>query len=201
MTKNELLNLLAEKILNIKKESPILVCIDGVNGAGKTTLISELVDCLKKSNRQIVKVFIDGFHNPRDVRYAKGRNSAEGYYYDSYNYEAITKYLLQPLKSGNLEYKTVIFNHLTDSAVEVPTEKAEKNAIVIMEGIFMQRPELINYWDYKIFLDINFEVSLKRVLSRTIDKNYIGSEKEITDAYNTRYIPGQKIYLKEASPF
>ena len=62
----------------------------------------------------------------------------------------------------------------------------------------MLRQELIEHWDYKIFVDVDFEESLRRATLR--DKELFGSESSARERYMKRYIPGQKIYLKTFNP-
>jgi uridine kinase len=59
-------------------------------------LASEIVEKLNESDRPVISTSVDHFHNPEKVRYAKGRDSAEGYYLDSFNYQAIKEMILDP---------------------------------------------------------------------------------------------------------
>ncbi len=200
MRTDSLLNHLSEVILGYKKDLPILVGIDGVDASGKTTLADNLADRLEESGRQIIRASIDGFHNPRAIRYRTGRNSPYGYYHDSFNHQLIIDKLLKPLRSGDLKYKTAVFDYRIDTEVNVPGKKADRDAILIMDGIFIFRPELLNYWDIKIFLDVGFDVTVQRAIKRAKDKESFDSEQEIIDTYNCRYVPGQKLYFQEANP-
>jgi len=201
MTRNELLHLLTTKIISKEKDTPVLVGIDGVDASGKTTLSDELINHLRKTNRPIIKASIDGFHNPKQVRYRKGRNSPEGYYLDSFNYQALIDKLLLPLSlNGSLQYRTKVFNFLDNREVVSPIQNANHNSILIMEGIFLFRPQIVKYWDFKIFLDVHFKITLKRNINRTMEIQYLGSEQEIVDKYKKRYMPGQKLYFKDANP-
>lgn len=69
-----------------------------------------------------------------------------------------------------------------------------------MEGVFLFRPELVKYWDLKIFLDVSFEENVQRAISRNIEKEHLGSEVIIRSKYEKRYIPGQKLYFMDAHP-
>jgi uridine kinase len=191
---------LADKITEVQKDSPVLVGIDGIDASGKTTLADELADELKKSNREIIRASIDGFHNSEKIRYSKGQNSPEGYYFDSFNYKSVQEFLLNPLHSGDLKYKPVAFDYLNNRDVVSNCIEATRNAILIMDGIFLFRPELIKYWDLKIFLDIDFKVVTQRAIKRLAEKKHIGSKEDILDKYNKRYILGQKIYLGNEEP-
>lgn len=200
MRRIELLQYLAAAIPGIKKDSPILVGIDGVDASGKTTLADELATVLRTANRTIIKASIDDFHNPEKIRYARGKNSPEGYYRDSFNYKALQDVLLRPLRYGNLHYQSAVFHYQTDSPVAEPIQKISKNGILIMDGIFLLRPELVRYWDFTIFLDVGFDTTLQRAITRAAGTERGGSKKAVVRKYKERYIPPQKLYFKEVQP-
>ncbi|MBI3032141.1 hypothetical protein HYY69_01595 [Candidatus Woesearchaeota archaeon] len=199
MKQQELIKYLAEVILSTKRDHPLRVGINGVDASGKTTLTNALVDFLKSQKIPVIRASTDGFHNPKSFRYQKGRNSSEGYYKDSFNNHAIINNLLAPLgENGNLQYRKAIFDFKTDSEVVLPVETANKYSILIMDGLFLFRPELKNYWDLKIFIEADFKITVSRATKR--DGYYLGSEQEILDKYNQRYVPGQQLYFQEANP-
>jgi uridine kinase len=199
MKQTELLNHLAGIILERQKPSPLIVGIDGLSASGKTTLADTLAQKLEESNRHVIQANMDGFHNPKAYRYRQG-STPEGYYQDSFNHKAIAQVLLEPLSSGNLNYKKAVFNYKIDSKVDSPEETAKTDSILIMEGVFLYRPEQVTYFDLKIFLDVDFDIIVQRALKRNRDLEYIGSEQDIINTYEKRYIPGQKLYLEEVNP-
>jgi uridine kinase len=70
-----------------------------------------------------------------------------------------------------------------------------------LDGIFLLRPELIYYWDFSIFVDVNFDVSILRAVDIAVASS--GGElapQNIRAQYNQRYVPGQEIYFTEARP-
>ncbi len=199
MTQKELLKYLAEIIMATKRPHPLRVGIDGVDASGKTTLADSLADYLKSLNVGVIRASIDGFHNPRAVRYAKGQNSPEGYYRDSFNNKSIIDNLLAPLsENGDLKYKTAVFDFKTDSKVTLSLNTAKPDSILIMDGVFLFRAELVDYWDLKIFLEANFKITAERAKKR--DGYLLGSENEVLEKYEQRYVPGQKLYFEEAKP-
>ncbi len=202
MEKAEIFGILKESVEAIQLDHPVRVAIDGVDGAGKTVFADSFTDYLRSmTTRQVIRSTIDKFHNPRHIRYERGPDSPEGYYRDSFNVDALIDCLLQPLgPGGSLRYRKASFDYMTDAKIEVQTELADKTAILIFDGIFLLRPELLTHWDFKIFLDVPFEVTAKRVLDRQKDKDYIGQKNDIERRYRVRYIPGQKLYLSEANP-
>ena len=69
--------------------------------------------------------------------------------------------------------------------------------IVIVEGVFLQRKETWDLFDYIIYLDLSREIRLQRVAER--DK-YIGSKEQIMDKYEKRYLPAEDYYINEYKP-
>src|SRR5262245_16501194 len=109
---------LAERIAAVTRPHPVRVAIDGVDGVGKTTLADELVEPLRRHGRAVIRASIDGFHNPRSIRYKLGRTSPEGYFRDSFNYSALTTDLLTPLGPGGSRiYRSAVFDYRMDSEV------------------------------------------------------------------------------------
>jgi uridine kinase len=148
--RTELLEKLVTNILGIKHNHPLLVAIDGRDAAGKSVLAKELAFRLRALGATVIESSIDGFHNPSAIRYRKGRESPEGFYRDSFNIAAIKVLLLDPLKTGNLRYKSKVFDYTIDKAILDPFQQAELDSILIFDGIFSLQSELRDYWDYSI---------------------------------------------------
>jgi uridine kinase len=199
MDRKQLINNLATDIIGISIDHPVRVAIDGVDAAGKTFLADELAGNLKKHDRQVIRASVDGFHNPTQKRVARGALSPEGYYLDSFNYIGLMKYLLEPLgPGGDLVFRRSIYDYKSDSYVYSPIEEADPDSILIFDGVFLLRPEIRDYWDYSIFLMVSIETSLERAIDRDI--GLFGSEEMVLNRYQSRYIPGQRIYLSQANP-
>jgi uridine kinase len=199
MNRSKLIDILAEGIHQIMTSHPLRVAIDGVDAAGKTTLADELAQRLASKDRCIIRASLDDFHHPASIRYVQGELSPEGFYQDSYNYSQLIDKLLFPLgPGGNRKYLTAVFHLKKDQPVTMPEKTAPEDAILIMDGIFMLRPELIPYWDLTIYLDVHFDNSMARGIAR--DSNYLGSWEEAMAKYHSRYVPGQMLYHREANP-
>lgn len=202
MNHDQMVNFLAGRILEIKIGHPLRVVLEGREAAGKTTLLRELCKALESSGRQIIQAGCTGFHNPRATRYAKGRNSPEGYYYDSYNWQGLIDNLLKPLgPEGNRLYRSAIFDYRTDRRVEMKWRKSADDAILVYDTPFSFNPQIVNYWDLKILLDITEDTSVGRAMQRKRDLKYIGDEREVEKLYRERYVAGQKIYMSEVDVY
>ena len=172
----------------------MLVAIDGPDAAGKTTLASEVAARLM---RPIVNASVDGWHNPREVRLRRGAESAEGYYLDSFDHEALVRECLEPFGSGAGRVRTASFDYQTDSGVEAQQEVAS-DAVLLFDGVFLLRPELRARWHLRVYLHVPESVTLARALQR--DVQLFGSPDEVRRRYERRYLPGQALYREEASP-
>lgn len=191
----ELLHTLASRLLETPAPFVLRVGIDGVDGAGKTHFADELPGMLSASGRPLIRASVDGFHNPRAVRYRRGRNSPEGFYRDSYDYGAFERVLLTPLSPGGSgRYRTAVHDVALEQPVTVPEQKAEAGAILILDGIFLHRPELRGFWDVSVWLEVPFEISVARMARRD------GSSPNPEAERNRRYVEGQELYRLEAEP-
>lgn len=201
MTRESLLNVISENILKIEKETPVLIGINGVDASGKTFFADELANNIsEKTNRHIVKISIDGFHNTEEKRYEKGRNSPEGYQYDSFNFNVFEEEVLKSLNFNPPYFMPVIFDYKMNTPVERKPEKVDTDEIILIEGIFLFQKGLLSYFDYTIFLDVSFDVVVSRAIERSDEKEHIGGREAVIEKYQKRYISGQKLYLEEAKP-
>jgi uridine kinase len=188
MTPRErVLETLADRVTARRREHPLRVAIDGVDGAGKTRLADELGAFVSTRGRAVFRVSIDDFHRPRELRYRQGAQSPQGYYEDSFD--------LEPLgPGGSLCIRRKAFDYRTDAAVEAPIESVVSDAVLLLDGVFLQRPELRDHFDLSIFLDVSFDETIARQVERD------GADPEVEAASNRRYIGGQRLYLESCDP-
>jgi len=191
----ELIGRIAAAIDGTPSRRTIRVGVDGVDGAGKTCFADELGAVLAARGRPVIRAGIDSFHNPRAIRYRRGRDSPEGYFLDSFDHDLLRRVLLDPLSPGGSgRYRVAAFDHITDSAVDVAEESAADGAILVFDGIFLHRPELAGYWDYSVFLRVGFDVSVPRCAWRDATSPDPCAES------NRRYVDGQRLYLMRCRP-
>lgn len=173
------------------------MAVDGVDGAGKTTFAEELAAVLRERGRTVIRASIDGFHAARAVCYRRGRTSPEGFYRDFYDLAGLRSALLEPLGlGGSGRHRTAIFDHTTDSPVDLPEQVAPPGSLLIVDGLFLHCPELCGLWDDSVFLRVPFEVSVPRGAAR--GPGY-GSPDPQAES-NRRYVEGNRLYFRGADP-
>ena len=201
MSRRAFVHDLAHTIAAVRVDHPTRVAIDGIDAAGKTMLADELALVLRNWQRPVIRASVDGFHNPRSIRYRMGRSSPEGYFEDAFDLRALCSLLLDPLgPGGSRSYVDSVFDWREDGPTPRVVRTAAPDAILLLDGVFLHRPELHPYWDLGIFLDISFCNSLERGLRRALFEDPQTNARALLEQYNLRYIPGQRLYLTSCSP-
>jgi uridine kinase len=190
---------LADHIVDVARPHPVRVAIDGMAAAGKTNLADELANPIQNRGRPVIRVSLDGFHRPQAVRYRRGAESPEGYYYDAFDYPAIRSELLLPLgPGGSREYRLATLDFCDDTTINEPPRLALPDAVVLCDGVFLLRPELGDCWDYRVFIQVEDQVAVRRAVRR--DQESIGAPEVVRTRYWRRYVPAHRIYLEAVCP-
>src|SRR5262245_32597978 len=175
------------------------VAIDGPDAAGKTTLADELAELLAARGTVTVRASIDGFHRPRQERLAAGELSPHGYLEDSFDLAALRRDLLEPLGPGGSR-RIVRQRHdwRRDAPVAAEPEVVPVGAVLVVDGVFLLRRELADWWERSVFVFAPPEVTLQR--ARIRDADALGGVAEVERRYRGRYIPGQALYFARERP-
>src|ERR1700712_2912928 len=195
LSKSEVIAALADEILHNYGKGRAIVAVDGLDGAGKTVFADALATQLGIGHRAVFRASIDDFHWPRVRRYAKGRDSAEGFYRDSFDYETFKRVLVEPFRTGWIgSFVLQAFDLKRDAPFEPKWSSGPAAALLIVDGIFLNRPELRGLWNYSIWLEVEPDTAAGRVIARDAE----AFEHDIANP--ERYSGGQELYLKEARP-
>lgn len=161
----------------------MLVAVDGVGASGKSTFADEVAAAV----RPAAIVHADDFFTPPEVRHARGRHSAEGFWLDAYDYPRIISEVLEPLKAGapDASRPALPGGRSRDAAV--------RGGLVVVEGTFLHRRELRAYWDFSIFLDVPIAEASRRMHTR--------AGVELDDRLLARYFGAQLIYFRADQPW
>jgi uridine kinase len=197
-TRDELLGRLADAAGSIAVAHPARVAIDGPPAAGKTTLADELATILRIRGRPVIRASIDDFLVPRSRRYLRGEYSAEGCYFDAHDHAALNRVLLDPLgPGGDRRFQPTVYDHPTDTVLSPPLETAPADAVLLFDGVFLLRPELIDRWDLRILVSTDPEKTVARAVIR---ERQAASRSAIERRWRERYIPAQQLYSATAHP-
>ncbi|MFG1868453.1 cytidylate kinase family protein [Micromonospora arborensis] len=197
-TRGEMLGRLAEEIGSVTVAHPTRVAIDGPPAAGKTTLADELAVVLRRQGRDVIRATIDDFLFPRAQRYPRGEYSAEGCYFDTHDHDALTRVLLDPLgPGGDRRFQHTVYDRTADTVLAPPVTTASADAVLLFDGVFLLRPELIDRWDLRIFVLTALEKTVGRAVIR---ESQVSSRAEVERRWRERYIPSQQFYFATVRP-
>jgi uridine kinase len=173
------------------------VGIDGLTAAGKTSIGHELAEVISRIGRPVLRASLDDFKKPWRDRHLYDRESGEGYYRNAFDYAAVTRLLLEPTgNAGSGECALCSIDPLTQvdhSAVITP---AAGDAVLIVDGVFAFRPAINDHWDFRIWLHIDRQTSLRRGTQR--DQDWAGSAAEAI--HRDRYLVAERLYIEEVDP-
>ncbi|PWC07281.1 uridine kinase [Mycetocola zhujimingii] len=191
----ELLRDLREEITHNYPAGRTIVAVDGIAGSGTAAFADGLADVFREADRAAFRASIDDFHRPREERYARGRDSAEGYYHDSFDYSLLRRVLIEPFRlAGGTGFQLAGFDEKRDTGEELRWVTGPKDAVLIVDGVFLHRPELRGLWHYSIWLDVPFSEAYRRLAES------LGADPDPQAASNARYVGGQQLYQREANP-
>jgi uridine kinase len=171
-----------------------IVGISGIDCAGKSTLARRLADELRAAGEDALVVGGDHFNRPRSER---SPLPAEDPDY-GFAYGQLIRELLEPARTGGRVEARL---RVKDWERDVWGEQdfvVEPGAIVLVEGVFLFRPEVVPLLDLKVWLEISFDDALARALAR--DADAMGGEDGVRERYATRYFPGQRLHLERDRP-
>ena len=176
------------------------VAVDGFTAAGKTSFGHELAAAIRGLGRPTLRASLDDFKNPwrqaRELGY--DRVSGEGYYRNAYDFRSATELLLGPAgPAGSGQVVLCAHDPLTGEDHRDKVVPAPAGAVLIVDSVFAFRPEYNDFWDFRIWLDIDAGVALERGIARDV-----GMEGPAGAAlvHRDRYHAAELIYLAEVDP-
>jgi uridine kinase len=175
------------------------VAIDGFTAAGKTSLGHELARGLSRCGRPVFRASLDDFKRPWKERHLYDRLSGEGYYRNAFDRDAACRLLLDPsdptadglVALCSIDPITQIDHSAAKSAMPA-------NGVLVVDGVFAYRPEINAYWDLRVWVDIDAELSVSRGIER--DRELEGGADEAEALHRDRYLVGELLYVDEVDP-
>jgi uridine kinase len=182
---------LADRVLAIETGHPVRVGLDGPSAAGKSTLADRLAGALRsRTGRVVIRAELDHFMAMVADPDAWPYDSPRNFYSAARDDRAVRDLLLVPLgPGGDRRYRT---------APAQPYAWAPRDAILVADGVFLQRPELDDLWDLRIYVDAGEAESRRRAVER--DRHWRGSAAEAEKRYLGTYLPAERRYVAAVRP-
>ncbi len=170
-------DVLKESIRELMKErSHVVVAIDGMAAAGKSTLAAKLANEL---GGEIVHM--DDFFLPMELRTLERMKEAGG----NVHYERFSEEVADAVKRKK-PFDYGVFN--CSEMMITGSRHIENNGLLIVEGAYCLRPEFSDLYDFKIFMKIDENTQMERIIKR----NGIRKAK----AFKEKWIPMEARYFR-----
>ncbi|NLY72859.1 MAG: hypothetical protein GX079_04120 [Tissierellia bacterium] len=141
-----------------KEKKSLLIAIDGRSASGKSSLARALCE-----THGYGLVSMDDFFLRSQQRTSERLSEIGG----NIDYERFTEEVLLPLSRG----KKVSYRPFNCQVMDFDEEKTlDLPGVVIVEGSYSLHPRFQDYYDLKIFLDLEPERQLNRIEKRNPDK-------------------------------
>jgi lincosamide nucleotidyltransferase A/C/D/E len=164
------------------KDRPLIIAVSGFGGSGKTTLANFLKTQFRGG---VGLVCIDSFSNH------EWRRNAD---WDNFDRDRFAKEILRPARANKFPLKYVHEpwpGEVADEATEVPQVQ-----YLIVEGCSIFHPDLVKYYDFKVWADCPLGEATERGMwrDRHIHKN------EHDDEWQNIWMPNECDFLEKYQP-
>lgn len=150
--KKDTLGVLADEILHNYGQGRSIVAVDGRHGAGQAAFADDLAEVLRPRIDKVFRASMDDFFKPRFDR--DRIDGARGYFEGIYDYSLFRRVLVDPYRvGGSTGFVLKGFDVDRDQPVfQAKWQSASDDAILIVDGVFLQRKDLAGLWNYTVWL-------------------------------------------------
>ena len=197
--RTELVATIALEIVGLRADR-LRVAIDGFTAAGKTSFGHELAAAIRRLQRPTLRASFDDFKKPWRDAVEKGydRVSGEGYYRNAPDFASARELLLRPAApDGSGTVVLCAHDPLTGVDHRRTTVEAPADAVLVVDSVFAFRPEYDEFWDYRVWLDIDPDLALRRGIERDTEME---GRAEAERLHRDRYQAAELIYVDEVDP-
>src|SRR5690606_9935350 len=158
---------IVDEILGNYRRGRIAIGVDGRTASGTSTFADDLAREFERRGFATARASLDDFMTPSEQRYRRGRFSPEGYYHDAYAYDVFRRVLIEPFRlGGSAAFVTAAYDRVRDVPIEPKWRTGPDDIFLVVDGGFLERPELRGVWNYTIWLDADAEVRAERLRER-----------------------------------
>ena len=188
------------KILERRAEVPdsrsLLVGVSGIDGCGKGYFATQLRAHLALHGVIPAILNVDGWLNLPQKRFDQSA-PAVNFYENAIRLDQFFSQLVLPLRDRRSIHLVADFVEETATDYRKHTSDYEDVPVVLVEGIFLFKPQYRKYFDLAIWIDCSFLTALVRALHRAQEGL---SPANTIAAYDTIYFPAQRIHLAQDKP-
>ena len=186
---NEQIKKIVSMIPKLEEGNRFILGIDGLSRSGKTTLVKHLSQMLTEEKIPFYVFHIDDHIVERNRRYNTGHEEWFEYYQLQWDIQGLRDQLFEKIK-GAQSFNLSFYQDESDTQVTKQITLPDP-CVVIIEGVFLQRKEWSNYYDFLLYLDCPRE---KRFLRESQE-----TQKKLLK-FENRYWLAENFYLESERP-
>ncbi len=145
---------LADEILHNYRLGRVIVAVDGDEGETTGYFADDLAQMLRDKGSVVFRASMTDFSRPRAAREAPGTESAEDAYRDRFDHSLFRRVLVDPFRlGGSAGFVAVAFDVARNTPVEPKWLSGPEDAILLVDGPYLNRPELRGLWNFSVWLE------------------------------------------------
>jgi uridine kinase len=153
--KRDVLSALAEEILHNYGHGRAIAAVDGLDDAVTAAFADDLAGALHLKGHTVFRASLRDFHRPRKERSSSDIGKPEEFYNDSFDFSVLQRVLVDPFRmGGSTGFVTAAFDYDRDIKINQKWVTGPADAVLIIDGVFLNRPELRGLWNYSLWLTI-----------------------------------------------
>jgi uridine kinase len=180
----------------ISPDRALVVGISGIDGSGKGFVTTQIADELRKQVPIVTPIGADGWLNLPPVRF-NDVNPGLHFYENAFRLDQMFADVISPLRQSRSVKCEVDHVEETAKFFSQRSYKLEAVDVVLVEGIFLYKPQYRDQFDLRVWIDCSFETALDRAVRRSQEGL---SAADTIAAYQKIYFPAQRIHLDRDQP-
>lgn len=183
----------------LSKKQPgqrMLFGIDGLSGAGKTTLVQGLVAELETRGIETAVLHLDDLITDRSTRYGTGQAEWYEHYRLQWDVAGLAEKVFPAWTRGDRELELDVYDSAADF-VQRKTMAVPQDGLLIVEGVYLQRQEWRDFFDYVLYIDCPRDIRFDRITRRGGQDLHDPARIEL---YKRRYWAAEDHYLLTERP-
>ena len=193
---DEVVRKILERRMNIPETRSLLVGVSGIDGCGKGYVAAQLQAHLALRGVIPTILNVDGWLNLPQKRFDQSA-PAINFYENAIRLDQFFSQLVLPLRDRRSIRLVADFVEETASDYRQHIYEYNDVPVVLVEGIFLFKPQYRKYFDLTIWIECSFPTALARAIDRA--QEGLSRAKTIA-AYDTIYFPAQRIHLAQDKP-
>jgi uridine kinase len=181
--------LLENELSRLNLDNRILIGVDGLSRSGKTTIVKKLSQSLEEKGISTYVFHLDELIVERKRRYKTGFEPWYEYYQLQWDIDWLANNFYSKLRVAK-ELMVPFYDS------ELDKQKLEKVFLpefcyIIIEGVFLQRKEWKDFFDYTVFIDSSREERFQRENKET---------QANIEKFQQRYWKAEEYYMEVEEP-